>query len=381
MSDFIPQNADKSLDETFDAESNALDQATQPDETYESSTDADKEKIDETDKAVPLTAKEYVDWFDEEDEDESPFLKKLQNVLSLFALGNFISRQEFAVAFGVAFGAFAFSLLLLSVSLALDEFGVLPIIFATFGSLGVLGATLAFIAAALNRFNDANLFDCSAQTSQEKFLLAAFKNFGLSFVWITALFLAIFASVCAIEAYDDHSLFGGGLCALAAWFFGALSLFGLVGSALAVGKETTQRFHSVGCYVWNADGWRGNATRQDFLLALVNYAVATFATAFPYALASAVFCWGQEEILLGFLAILSCFLVSSLIFGAFLLPASARRLRTLGLDPRATLLYLLVPAPYMALVLVAFEPIQPKAEKPEFYKEEEEEEEEPNLPF
>ena len=47
---------------------------------------------------------------DEEDEDGSPFLKKLQNVLSLFALGNFISRQEFAVAFGVAFGAFAFSL-------------------------------------------------------------------------------------------------------------------------------------------------------------------------------------------------------------------------------------------------------------------------------
>ena len=376
MSDFIPQNADKSLDETSDAKSNALAQATQPVETYESSTDADKEKIDEADKAVPLTAKEYVDWFDEEDEDESPFLKKLQNVLSLFALGNFISRQEFAVAFG----AFAFSLLLLSVSLALDEFGVLPIIFATFGSLGVLGATLAFIAAALNRFNDANLFDCSAQTSQEKFLLAAFKNFGLSFVWITALFLAIFASVYAIEAYDDHSLFGGGLCALAAWFFGALSLFGLVGSALAVGKETTQRFHTVGCYVWNADGWRGNATRQDFLLALVNYAVATFATAFPYALASAVFCWGQEEILLGFLAILSCFLVSSLIFGAFLLPASARRLRTLGLDPRATLLYLLVPAPYMALVLVAFEPIQPKAEKPEFYKEEEEEEEE-DLPF
>lgn len=381
MSDFIPQNADKSPsdDETSAAEKNALDQATQPDKTYESPTDVDKEKIDESDKAIPLTAEEYVGWFDEEGEDEyeKPFLKKLKKVLSLFALGNFISRQEFAVAFGVAFGAIAFSLLLLSVSLALDEFDVLPIIFATFGSLGVLGANLAFIAAALNRFNDANLFDSSAQTSQEKFLLAALKNFGLSFVWITALFLAIFAGGCAIEAYDELSLFGGGLCALAAWFFGALSLFGLAGSALAVGKETTQRFHSVGCYVWNADGWRGNATRQDFLLALVNYAVATFATAFPYALVSAFFCWIQEEILFGFLAFLSIFLVSSLIFGAFLLPASARRLRTLGLDPRATLLYLLVPAPYMALVLVALEPIQPKAEKPDFYEEEEEE----DLPF
>ena len=57
-------------------------------------------------------------------------------------------------------------------------------------------------------------------------------------------------------------------------------------------------------------------------------------------------------------------LYSNPIFLPFLLAASAKRFRGLGLNPRATLLYLVVPAPYMALILIALGPAPLDKETP-----------------
>jgi hypothetical protein len=174
--------------------------------------------------------------------------------------------------------------------------------------------------------------------------------------------LALFTGACAFEAYDNQNPLGGGLCAIVAWFCGCVGLFGLFDSTFVVARTTTQRFHDSGYYVWDAYDWLGETTRDEFLLALVNYVVATTVAAFPYALVSALFCWANEKIALGFLAFFACFVISHLFFGPFLLPASAKRFRNLGLDPRATALYLLVPAPYLFLLLIALAPALPKTE-------------------
>lgn len=389
MSDFNPKDADVKTPENLEtdaAENNASGQtesavgsqnaddkpSQNADATPENlETDAanlddgeDRDEINAPQTLQPLTEEDFDDWFD--DENQNLFASKFKKVLGIFGWGKFLWPGEFAVAFGVAFVWLALSVLLLSLSFArLFSPDFVQIIFAILGSLGVLGATLAFTCATVSRFGEADLFDWSDETSQEKFLLTFFKNFGLAFVWCAALFLTIVAILNAVEACDDRAPIVGGLFAIVAWFGGALSLFGFIGSTLSIAKETTQRFHDAGFFVWDADGWRGKATRQDFLLALVNYALATTATALPYALVGGLLFWIQEGFALGFLAFFFCFLVSSLVYGPFLLPASAQRFRDLGLSPLATLLYLVVPAPYMALILVALAPAQPE-EEPEF---------------
>ncbi len=307
---------------------------------------------------------DFEDWLDEEESPET-FASKFKTFLKVFDWSDYSTRGEFAVATVVSFLASAPFVLLLSLAQIRGLNAVVQGAAVVFGSLGVLVCLLAFIAAAVRRVNEIDVSFWPSQMTQTQFLYEALRHFGLSFVWSGAFFFSFVAGANAIEAYEDRALFAGGLYALVALSGGALSCFGILGATYAVGKATTQRFHNEELYVWDADGWRGKATRQDFLLALLDYVVATTATATPYALVCALFFWAQEEILLGFLALLPSFIIWSFIFLPFLLAASAKRFRGLGLNPLATLLYLIVPAPYMALILVALGPARPEGKTSE----------------
>jgi hypothetical protein len=365
MTDSLRPNVDESSN---DGKKNAL--APVDESAVQTNVDAD----DETRATKEDDVSFYnANWFDE-DEKET-FGQKLKRLLSLFAWSACLTRQDFAAAFGVAFVAVALSILSLSASFATHLADGLQFSFVVLGGLGFLVVHVALFVAALNYFRVDFARDWAPPPSQARFLLTAFRHFALSFVWVAALCLAFFTAACAFEAYDDQNPLGGGLCAIVAWFCGGVGLFGLLDSSFVVARATTRRFHVSGHYVWDADGWVGEATRDEFLLALVNYGVATTVAAFPYALVSALFCWANEEIALGFLAFFACFVISSLFFAPFLLPASAKRIRNLGLDPRATALYLLVPAPYLLLLLIALAPARPKTQAPEA------EEEDDDIPF
>ena len=232
------------------------------------------------------------------------------------------------------------------------------------GVFGVIVAAFAFVAVSIRRYRDADLFSWNGETTRQEFFLAALKNVGKSLAWLVVLFLAFVAFGCADEADDALLpvwLFGTGGC------FGlVLSTFGILGATLANGTKATRYFRSA-----NSFSWLGRATRKEFSFAIGDYCVATVATAIPFAFASLIWAFAFAELCreeelgaFGLLAFFFCFIASSLAFSPALFAASARRLRELGLNPWATLLYLVVPAPYMALILVALDPAPSDKETP-----------------
>lgn len=305
-----------------------------------------------------LTDEDFENFEDWEDDYET-FAEKLKKIPAFFSWNGKTSVREFAVATGGIFGA----ALLFGLFVACANFYQTNLL-GVLGVFGLIVAAFAFVAVSIRRYRDAGLFSWNGETTRKEFFLAALKNVGKSLAWLVVLFLALGAIACADDADDAFLpvwLFGTGGC------FGlVLSAFGTLGATLANATKATRYFRSA-----NSFSWLGRATRKEFSFALADYCVATFATAFSFAFASliwacAFYAFFQEDELsaLGLIAFVFYFVVASLIFSPVLFAASTRRFRELGLDPRATLLYLVVPAPYMALILIALGPAPLDKETP-----------------
>ncbi len=347
--------AETSTDKTLDNADNASDKnksATKNDEkrrdaehkTDETPNDAARQ-TDET-SLRPLTDEDFEDW----DYVGETFAEKLKKIPAFFSWKGQTTAKQFAVAVVAIFGA----ALLAGVFAACAQIANLNQTAAgLFGLLGVasgLGACLTFLVVSARRYRDAGLFAWDGTTTRKNFFLASFQNIGKMLAWSAAFFLSAAAMAETAPGIDELFPFCLFVAVLLSLF--ALFVFGIFGATLAIGQAATRFFRDAGSF-----SWLGRATRQDFLLAHGDYFVATLATATPCSLLCAPLFVGcdEEPVFFFLLPVLGGF-VSSLLWSPLLFAAAARRLRELDLNPWAALLYLVVPAPYMSLILVTLGP-------------------------
>lgn len=333
-------NADNASDENKSATKNDEKRPDAERKTDETPNNATRQ-TDET-SLRPLTE----DW----DYDGETFAEKLKKIPAFFSWKGQTTAKQFAVAvvaiFGAALLAGAFAACAQIANLNQTAAGL-------FGLLGVasgLGACLTFLVVSARRYRDAGLFAWDGTTTRKDFFLATLQNVVKMLAWSAAFFLSVAALVKTTPDKDKLFPFCLFVAVLLSLF--ALFVFGIFGATLAIGQAATRFFRADGSF-----SWLGRATRQDFLLAHGDYFVATLATTTPCSLLCAPLFVGcdEEPVLFLLLPVLGGF-VSSLLWSPLLFAAAARRLRELDLNPWAVLLYLVVPAPYMSLILVTLGP-------------------------